>query len=89
LEYQQVQNDPNGISFVTNYRADKGETNVVAFNGVACNLANAVSGQYAGVARFYEVTKGKATGAASQFIGWIEKSAAARKIISTQWIPIT
>ena len=35
------------------------------------------------------MTKGKATGAASAFIGWIEKSAAARKIISTQWVPIT
>ena len=55
---------------------------------MACNLANATSGQYAGVARFYEVTKGKAKGAASAFIGWIEVSAAARKIIETQWIPI-
>ena len=88
LEYQQVQNDPNGITFVTNYRADKGQANVVGFNGIGCNLANVVSGQYAGVARFYEVTKGPATGAASAFIGWIEKSAAARKIISTQWVPI-
>jgi phosphate transport system substrate-binding protein len=87
LEYQQVQNDPNGITFVTNYRADKGQANVVGFNGIGCNLANVVSGQYAGVARFYEVTKGPATGAASAFIGWIEKSAAARKIISTQWVP--
>jgi phosphate transport system substrate-binding protein len=89
LEYQQVQNDPNGITFVTNYRSDKGQANVVALNGVACNLANAISGQYGGVSRFYEVTKGKATGAASAFIGWIEKSAAARKIVSTQWIPIS
>ena len=62
---------------------------MVSVGGVACNKSTAVSGQYPGVARFYEVTKGKATGAASQFIGWIEKSAAARKIISTQWIPIT
>ena len=43
---------------------------------------------YAGVARFYEVTKGKATGAASAFIGWIEASTAAQKIISTQWISL-
>ena len=86
---QQVENDPNSIGFVSNYQSDKGGVNPVGLNGVACNKPNAVSGQYAGVARFYEVTKGKATGAASAFIGWIERSAAARKIINTQWIPIT
>ena len=56
---------------------------------MACNQTTVASGQYAGIARFYEVTKGKATGAASAFIGWIESSAAARKIISSQWVPIT
>ena len=86
---QQVENDPNSIGFLSNYQSDKGGVNAVALNGVGCNKANAVSGQYAGVARFYEVTKGKATGAASAFIGWIEHSAAARKIITTQWIPIS
>jgi len=73
---------------VSNYQSDKGGVNTVGFNGVACNKANAVSGTYQGVARFFEVTKGRATGAASAFIGWIENSAAAKKIISTQWIPI-
>jgi phosphate transport system substrate-binding protein len=85
---QQVENDPNSIGFVSNYQSDKGGVNPVGLGGVGCNKANAVSGQYPGVARFYEVTKGKATGAASAFIGWIEKSAAARRIINTQWIPI-
>jgi phosphate transport system substrate-binding protein len=85
---QQVENDPNSIGFLSNYQSDKGGVNAVGLGGVQCNRANAVSGQYAGVARFYEVTKGSATGAASAFIGWIEKSAAARKIISTQWIPV-
>ncbi len=85
---QQVENDPNSIGFLSNYQSDKGGVNPVGLNGVQCNRSNAVSGQYAGVARFYEVTKGKASGAASAFIGWIEKSAAARKIISTQWIPV-
>jgi phosphate transport system substrate-binding protein len=85
---QQVVNDPNSIGFISNYRADKGAVNSVGYNGVGCNLANAISGQYAGIAHFYEVTKGRATGAASAFIGWIERSAAAKRIISTQWIPI-
>ncbi|HEX3518306.1 MAG TPA: substrate-binding domain-containing protein [Solirubrobacteraceae bacterium] len=88
LMRQQVENDPNSIGFVSNYQSDKGGVNVVGLNGVPCNKTTALSGQYAGIARFYEVTNGKATGAASAFIGWIEKSAAAKKIISTQWIPI-
>ncbi len=86
---QQVENDPNSIGFVSNYQAALGGVNVVGLNGVACNQSTAASGQYGGVARFYEVTKGKPTGAAAAFIGWIEVSPAARKIISSQWIPIT
>jgi phosphate transport system substrate-binding protein len=86
---QKVVSDPNAVGFVSGYQADKGTVNPVGYNGVACNLANASSGQYAGVSHFYEVTKGKAKGAASAFIGWIEVSAAAKKIIATQWIPIS
>ena len=56
---------------------------------MACNKSTVTSGAYQGMARFYEVTKGKATGAASAFIGWIRNSSAARKIISTQWVPVT
>jgi len=85
---QQVESDPSGIGFLSNYQSDKGGLNVVGYNGTTCSKASAEAGTYAGVAHFYEVTKGKATGAASAFIGWIEKSAAAKKIISTQWIPI-
>ncbi len=85
---QQVENDPNAIGFVSNYQAGLGGVNVVSYKGVPCNLSTATSGQYAGVARFYEVTRHKATGAASAFIGWIDASSAARKIISSQWIPI-
>lgn len=84
---QQVQNDPHAIGFLSNYRADQGAVNPVAFNGTACTLANATSGQYTAVAKFYEVTKGPATGAAAKFISWIRTSRAAKKIISTQWIP--
>ncbi len=86
---QAVENDPNGIGFISNYGASLGSVNSVSYNGVACNQTTVASGQYAGIARFYEVTKGKATGAASAFIGWVESSAAARKIIASQWVPIT
>ncbi len=87
LLQQQVKNDPNAIGFLSGYLADKG-VNPVGYSGVGCNLANAISGQYAGVARFYEVTKGRASGPSAAFISWIEHSKAARKIISTQWIPV-
>ncbi len=85
---QSVANDPLGIGFLSNYRADQGTVNPVAYNGVACTRANVASGQYTATARFYEVTKGPATGAAGSFISWIRTSKAARKIISTQWVPI-
>lgn len=86
LQQQQVKNDPRAIGFLSGYLANRG-VNPVAFDGVGCNLANSIAGQYAGVGRFYEVTKGKATGAAAAFIYWIDHSKAARKIISTEWIP--
>jgi len=85
---QQVANSPNAIGFLSNYRADQGTVNPVGFNGVGCTLANAVSGQYTQLARFYEVTKGPATGAAAKFIAWVDTSRTAKKIISSEWIPI-
>jgi phosphate transport system substrate-binding protein len=88
LMRQQVETDPSSIGFVSNYQADKGTVNAVSLNGTACNRSTVTAGSYSGTARFYEVTKGKAKGAASAFIGWIEKSGAAKKIISTQWVPI-
>ncbi len=86
---QQVVSDPHAIGFLSNYRADQGTVNPVGYNGVGCTLANAASGQYSAVARFYEVTEGKATGAAAKFIAWIDTSSTAKKIISSQWIPST
>jgi len=88
LMKQQVESDPNSIGFVSNYQVERGGVNAVGFGGVACNKANAISGAYPGVAHFYEVTKGLATGAAAAFIGWIDKSAPAKKIINSQWITI-
>jgi phosphate transport system substrate-binding protein len=89
LMRQAVESDPASIGFISNYQADKGGVHVASVNGVTCTRSTVASGQYQGVARFYEVTKGKATGAASAFIGWITHSKAARKIISTQWVPVT
>jgi phosphate transport system substrate-binding protein len=88
LMRQAVESAPTGIGFVSNFQADKGGLNVASINGVACNQSTAASGQYPGVSVFYEVTKGPATGAAASFINWIDKSAPAKKIIESQWVPI-
>lgn len=85
---QAVENAPAGIGFVSNYQADQGTLNSVSFNGIACNKETAAAGQYAGVAVFFEVTKGPATGAAAAFINWIDHSGAAKKIIQSQWVAI-
>jgi len=87
LLQQKVQSDPNAIGFLSDYFALKG-VNPVGFNGVGCSLANAESGQYPGVAHFYEVTRGPASGAAKAFIGWIQASPVARKIITSAWLPL-
>jgi phosphate transport system substrate-binding protein len=83
-----VENSPTGIGFVSNFQANKGGLNVASVGGVACNQSTAASGQYPGVSVFYEVTKGPATGAAAGFINWVDKSAPAKKIIESQWVPI-
>jgi phosphate transport system substrate-binding protein len=86
---QSVESDPNGIGFLSNYQAGLGSLNSVAYNGVACNKSTVAAGSYAGIARFYEVTRGAAQGFVASFINWVTKSQAARKIIESQWVSIT
>jgi phosphate transport system substrate-binding protein len=85
----EVEGDPAAIGFLSNYQAGLGKLNSVSYNGVACNKSTVQAGQYAGIARFYEVTRGPAQSFVASFISWITKSAAARKIISSQWVPVT
>ncbi len=86
---QAVESDPSSIGFLSNYQAALGSLNQVSYNGVACNKSTVASGTYAGIARFYEVTRGPATSFVASFINWITKSKAARKIIESQWVPLT
>lgn len=88
LVEQSVASNKNAIGFNSGYYASQKDVHAVPFNGVACNLQNSRSGQYPGVRNYYEVTRGKATGAASAFINWIQKSPAARKIIAKIAIPL-
>jgi phosphate transport system substrate-binding protein len=89
LQRQAVENDPSAIGFLSNYQTGLGHVKSVSYGGVACTKSTVVSGQYAGTARFYEVTKGRASGAVGSFINWIRRSNAARRIIASQWIPVT
>jgi phosphate transport system substrate-binding protein len=85
---QTVEKDPNAIGFLSNYQAGLGSVKSVSYNGVSCRKSTVVSGQYAGVALFYEVTRPLPSGVVASFISWITRSKAARKIISSQWVPV-
>jgi len=88
LVQNKVRHDSDAIGFVS-FHFTPG-TNPVGYQGIACTLRNAKSGQYLGVRNFWMVTKGIPKGAAKRFILWITSShnATARRIISSNWIPI-
>jgi phosphate transport system substrate-binding protein len=86
LVQQAVKSNKDGIGYVSQYFA-KG-THAVPYKGVACTLRNAKSGQYGGIRTFYMVTRGKAKGAAKKWIHWITHGTKAKKIVSSQWVPL-
>ncbi len=88
LEQNAVHTDPQGIGFVS-FAYTAGVT-AVGYQGVACNLRNAKSGQYGGVRNFWMVTKGAPKGEAAKFLGWVTKAGnkTARSIINSSWIAI-
>lgn len=86
LVQQAVKSNKGAIGYVS-LDFVKG-TNVVGYNGVTCNLRNAKSGKYGGVRNFWMVTKGAPKGDTKAFINWSKKSAAARRIIDTDWVPL-
>jgi phosphate transport system substrate-binding protein len=86
LVQQTIASDPNAIGFVSLDFVNG--VNPVGYKGVACNLRNAKSGQYGGVRTFYMVTKGKPKGATATFLKWVTTSPAARRAISSDWIPL-
>ncbi len=87
LEQLHVEKDEHGIGFVS--FAYTGGVHPVSYQGVACNLANARSGQYQGVRNFWMVTKGPAKGATAKFIKWVTSgNAVTKKIINSSWIAV-
>jgi phosphate transport system substrate-binding protein len=87
LEQNAVATDKQGIGFVS--FAYTGGVNAVGYQGVACNLRNAKSGQYGGVRNFWMVTKGVPKGEALKFIKWVTSgNAVTKRIINSSWIAI-
>lgn len=87
LEQSSVSSDKQAIGFVS--FAYTAGVHTVDYEGVACNLANAKSGQYAGVRNFWMVTKGAPKGEALKFIDWVTSgNKVTKQIISSDWIAI-
>ncbi len=87
LEENSVATDKQAIGFVS-FAYTKG-VNAVGYNGVACNLRNARSGQYLGVRNFWMVTKGAPKGAVLKFLAWVTGGKKpVDNIINSQWIAV-
>jgi len=86
LVAQSIRSDPRAVGYVS-LAFTKG-LNDARYQGVGCTLRNAKSGQYLGTRNFWMVTRGPARGAAAQFIRWIQRTAAAARIIATGWVPL-
>ncbi len=87
LEENAVKADKNAIGFVS--FAFTAGVHPVNYEGIACNLPNAKSGQYLGVRNFWMVTKGAPKGAALKFIDWVTSgNKVTKELISSSWITI-
>ena len=60
------------------------------YNGIACNLRNAKSGEYGGVRNFWMVTRGRPRrgNPIQKFITWVQNSARAQEIVGKHWVPL-
>ncbi len=87
LEQLHVEKDEKAIGFVS--FAYTAGIHPVSYQGIACNLANARSGQYEGVRNFWMVTKGAPKGEAAKFIAWATSGNKTTKaIINSSWIAV-
>ena len=82
-----VDKDERAIGFVS--FAYTAGVNAVGYQGVACKLRNAKSGQYGGVRNFWMVTKGVPKGEAAKFINWVTSgNKVSKQIVNSNWIAI-
>jgi phosphate transport system substrate-binding protein len=87
LEQNAVGADANAIGFVS--FAYTSGLHAAEYQGVACSLRNARSGQYGGVRNFWMVTKGVPKGEAVKFLRWVTSgNKTTKQIIGSSWIAI-
>ncbi len=86
LQAQAIKSNPNAIGYAS-FNFTKGLYDV-PYAGVRCNLRNAKSGQYGGARNFFLVSRGTPRGAAKAFIRFIRRSATAKRITATNWVPL-
>ena len=88
LVQQAVKSDPNGIGYVSLDFINGLST--TPFNGTACNLRNAKSGEYGGVRNFWMVTRGRPQSGnpIQKFITWAQNSSRAQAIVGKHWVPL-
>jgi phosphate transport system substrate-binding protein len=86
LVQEAVHSDKNAIGFVSLDFVSG--VSPAAYEGVACNLRNAKSGEYGGVRNFWMVTRGRAKGAVQKFIYWVQNSSKAQAIVGKHWVPL-
>jgi phosphate transport system substrate-binding protein len=86
LVQEAVHSDKNAIGFVSLDFVSG--VSPASYEGVACNLRNAKSGEYGGVRNFWMVTRGRAKGAVQKFIYWVQNSSKAQAIVGKHWVPL-
>ncbi len=86
-EQNAVSADANAIGFVS--FAYTAGVNAAGYQGVACNLRNARSGQYGGVRNFWMVPRDRPKGKRSSSSKWVTSgNKTTKKIINSNWIAI-
>ena len=87
LQAQTIKSDPNAIGYAS-FSFTHG-LHVVPYQGVPCTLRNAKSGQYAGTRNFYFVSRGAAKGIAKEFINFARNNPAAKRLVASDWVPLS
>jgi phosphate transport system substrate-binding protein len=84
-----VKSDKQAIGYLS-YAFTKG-LHDISYKGVQCNLRTAKAGTYPGSRNFWMITRGTPSkkSAVGRFISWVRHSKKARKIISSEWVPLS
>jgi len=86
LQAQAIKSNPNAIGYAS-FNFVNGTHNV-PYRGTRCSLRNAKAGTYGGARNFFMVTRGKPRGGVKSFIRFIRTNSAAKRVISTNWVPL-